>query len=61
VHDPTPLTEPTGTSHRQVWRRWDDIAHLLRPDRAAEGWADDRAKLHESPVDPWARQGQPAR
>jgi prevent-host-death family protein len=38
---------------RHTWRRWQDIADLFTPDRAAEGWAGDRDRLDGSPADPW--------
>jgi prevent-host-death family protein len=41
---------------RHEWRRWADIADLFVGDRAAEGWAEDRAVLDDVPVDPWLQQ-----
>jgi prevent-host-death family protein len=41
---------------RRTWRRWDDIAGLFSPDRAADGWPGDRDWLDDSPADPWTGQ-----
>jgi prevent-host-death family protein len=38
---------------RHEWRRWADVADLFAPDRAADGWTQDRAVLDDVPADPW--------
>ena len=40
---------------RRAWIRWNDIAGLFTPDRAAEDWTTDRDRLDTAPADPWAR------
>lgn len=38
---------------RSSWRRWPDIAAIFTADRAADGWAADRARLDDALADPW--------
>jgi len=39
---------------RRAWIRWNDIAGLFTPDRAADEWTADRDRLDTAGADPWA-------
>jgi prevent-host-death family protein len=41
-----------GPAERDHWRRYDEVADVLRP-RTDEDWATDRELVDQSPVDPW--------